>query len=127
MPITYRNSLRTTRIQAVADDIDSGAGPGTLEICTNAYANILASITLQDPCGSVAGDPAALTLDGPMEDASADLSGIAAIARIKNSDGTIIATGLTVGTADADIIISNTTIVAGQPVSVTSGVIRHFV
>jgi hypothetical protein len=127
MGLLYRAALRTTRMQSVADDIDSGSGAGYLEICTASYASVLATITLSDPCGSVSGD--VLTLTTPHSDTSADNTGDAAIARIKNSSNTTIVDELTVGkTGDtAHIILAQATvgIVAGQTVALTSATITH--
>lgn len=38
MPVNYRISLKTSRMTAVRDDIDSGAGAGILDIGTGANA-----------------------------------------------------------------------------------------
>jgi hypothetical protein len=123
MGVVYRSSLRTTRMSAVLTDIDSGAGAATLEICTAAYATVLLTFTLSDPSGVVAGD--ALTLSGMPKNANASAGGVAAVARIKESGGTVVADGLTVGTSGANIIISNTTITNGAAYSLTSGVLTH--
>ncbi len=123
MAANYRTSLKTTRMTAVRDDIDSGAGAGYIEICSSAYASVLATITLADPCGSVTGDT--LTFTMPKSDTSADATGTAAIARIKESAGTVIVQGLTVGTSGTDIILSSLAITAGDTVTLSSATITH--
>ena len=123
MAANYRTSLKTTRMTAVRDDIDSGAGAGYIEICTSAYGTVLATITLADPCGSVTGDT--LTFTMPKSDTSADATGTAAIARIKESAGTVIVQGLTVGTSGTDIILSSLAITAGDTVTLSSATITH--
>ena len=123
MAANYRTSLKTTRMTAVRDDIDSGAGAGYIEICSSAYASVLATITLADPCGSVTGDT--LTFTMPKSDTSADATGTAAIARIKESTGTVIVQGLTVGTSGTDIILSSLAITAGDTVTLNSATITH--
>lgn len=123
MAANYRTSLKTTRMTAVRDDIDSGAGAGYIEICSSAYASVLATITLADPCGSVTGDT--LTFTMPKSDTSADATGTAAIARIKESTGTVIVQGLTVGTSGTDIILSSLAITAGDTVTLSSATITH--
>jgi hypothetical protein len=45
------------------------------------------------------------------------------LAELRNNAGTVIASGLTVGTSGADIIISNTAITSGQTVQCTGGTI----
>ncbi|CAN0484923.1 unnamed protein product, partial [Phaeothamnion confervicola] len=87
MAVIYAAALRTTRMNSVKTAIDAGSGAGTLEIGTAAMAATLATITLDDPCGSVTGD--VLTLTMPRSDTSADNTGTAAAARIKDSDGNI--------------------------------------
>jgi hypothetical protein len=123
MGVIYAAALRTARMTAVKDAIDAGSGAGTIEIGTAAMASVLAILTLSDPCGSVSGD--VLTLSAITQDSSADNSGTAAAARIKDSSGNIIVSGLTCGTSGADIILSSTSITAGQVVPMTSGILTH--
>ena len=124
MAVNYAAALKTTRMQAVRDAIDAGSGPGTLEIGTTGMASVLATITLADPASSVSGS--VLTLLGvPRSDTSADASGVAAEARIRDSDANNVVTGLTVGTSGADIIMATTTITATQEVRIDSGTITH--
>lgn len=123
MAVVYAASLRTTRITAVKTAIDAGSGAGTIEIGTAAMGTVLAILTLSDPCGTVSGD--VLTFSTITADTSADNSGTAAAARIKDSDGNIIISGLTVSTSGANINLTSTTITAGQTVSLTSATITH--
>jgi hypothetical protein len=123
MGVIYNATLRTTRMNDVKAAIDAGSGPGTLEIGTAGMASILGVLTLSDPCGTVSGD--VLTFAAITQDSSADNSGTAAAARIKDSTGTVVISGLTVGTSAADIIFSNVTITAGQPIPLTSAQIAH--
>jgi len=125
MAVNYSAALKTTRMNAVVTAIDGGPAAGYVEICTAAYASVLATITLQDPCATVSGDT--LTFDNTpgMSDTSADASGTAAIARIKDSTGTVVIQGLTVGVGTGDIQLNSTTITAGQTVTLTSGTIQH--
>jgi len=124
LSVVYRASLKTTRMQAVRDDIDSGAGAGTLEIGDAGFATVLVSITLDDPASTVSGDT--LTIAGVPKDGTASATGTAAEARIKENGGTVIISGLTVGTSGTNIIISpSTTITSGQTVSLTAGTITH--
>lgn len=123
MAANYRASLKTTRMNAVLTDIDSGAGAGYIEICTAAYALVIATIALSDPSGSVTGD--VLTLTMPKSDTSADATGTAAIARILESAGTVIVQGLTVGTSGTDIVLTSLTFTAGDTVTLNSASITH--
>ncbi len=124
MAVNYRTSLKTTRMQAVVTDIDGGGGAGKLEICTAAYASVLATFTLNATSGTVSGDT--LTFSGLTKTATAGAGGTAAVARVRNFANVDIITGLTVGTSGTDIIISpSTTITSGQTVEWTAGTIQH--
>lgn len=123
MGVIYNATLRTARMNAVKTAIDAGSGPGVLEIGTTGMATLLGTLTLSDPCGTVSGD--ILTFAAITQDSSADASGTAAAARIKDSTGTVVIDGLTVGTSAADIIFSSVAITAGQPVPITSAQIAH--
>lgn len=126
MAFTYAMSIKTARMQAVADAIDAGAGAnGTLEIGVSGMGTILATLNLTKPCGSVTND--VLTFNMPVSDASADATGTAAEARIKDADGTIVISGFTVGGAGsgADIILASTSLTSGQPFTINTGTITH--
>lgn len=123
MAVNYRASLKNTRMTAVATDIDSGAGAATLEVCTAAFATVLVTFTLSDPASTVAAD--VLTLSGMPKTANAAATGTAAVARIKESGGTVVVNNLTVGTSGTDIIISSTAITSGNPYNLNSGTITH--
>ena len=122
---TYNNTVKTSRMTVVKDAIDGAAAGGKLKIYSAAYAALLAVFDCSDPCGAVAGDPAALTFSG-MSKATVGLAdGIAAVARFTDSDDTMIREGMSVGLAGTDIIISNTSIAVDQAVNWTAGVIQH--
>lgn len=123
MAVTYSNTVKDSRMTQVLNAIDGGVAAGYIEICNAGYANVLATITLADPCGSVASQ--ALTFTMPRSDTSADFTGTAAIARIKDSAGNICVSGLTVSTSGADINLTSLLITAGDTVTINSGVITH--
>ena len=123
MAVTYPNSLKDTRLQAVIDAIDAGAGPGVLEIGTAGMAAVLATITLADPSATKLNG--VLTLSGVPLSTTASATGTAAEARIRDSNAVDVVTGLTVGTSGTDIVLDNTSINSGQTVNVTSGTITH--
>ena len=124
MGVIYRSTLRTTRMQAVETDIDSGAGAGTLEIGTTGFASTLAIYTLSDPAGVVAGD--VITGSGMPKTTTAIAGGVAAEARIKESGGAVVVSGLTVGTSGTNVIISpSTTITNGQTCNLTALTLTH--
>lgn len=127
MSVTYSAAVKTARMTAVRDQIDGGGAAGRLEICSAGYAAVLATITLGysgASTGTVSGS--VLTLAGfPRSDTSADASGTAAVARIRDSAGTDVITGLTVGTSGTDVVLDSTSITAGQTVTVNSATFTH--
>lgn len=123
MGVIYASGVRTSRMQQVLDAIDAGAAAGKLEIGTAGMASVLATIDLADPAGSVSGD--VLTLTTPQSDTSADNSGTAAAARIRDSDDNDVVTGLSAGTSGTDVVLDSTAITAGQTVTINSATITH--
>src|SRR3954454_2388052 len=124
MAVNYNAALKSARMQAVITGIDAGAGPGVLEICSAGFAAVLAAITLADPSFTEAGG--VITMAGPPRtDTSADATGTAAVARIKDSNGTVVANNLSVGVGAGEIQLNSTALSAGQSVSITAGTITH--
>jgi len=123
MAVNYSNTVKDNRMTQVLNAIDGGPAAGYIEICSAAYASVLATIILADPCGSVASG--VLTFTMPKSDTNADATGTAAIARIKDSNGNIIVSGLTVSTSGADINLSSLAITAGDTVTLNSATITH--
>lgn len=124
MAIVYTTAVKNARMSAVVDQIDAGAGAGVLQIGTTGMASILAEITLADPSGTVTGG--VLTFSSfPRSDTSANNTGTAAAARIRDSNGVDIITGLSVGTTGSDINLDSVSITAGQTVTITSATITH--
>lgn len=125
MAVTYTTAVKNARLDAVTAQIDAGAGAGKLEIGTTGMGTVLATITLADPSAAAASG-GVLTFSGfPRSDTSADATGTAAAARIRDSNNTDIVTGLTVGTSGSDINLDSTSITAGQTVTITSATITH--
>lgn len=121
MPITYPAAVKQARMTAVVTSIGS---TGVLEIGTAGMAAILATIPLNATAGTASGGT--LTMSGFPKNDAADAAGTAAAARIRTATGgTDIITGLTVGTTGTDIILDNTSINAGQTVTITSAVFNH--
>lgn len=125
MAIVYTTAVKNARLDAVTAQIDAGAGAGVLQIGTTGMASILAEITLNDPSAASASG-GVLTFSGfPKSDTSANNTGTAAEARIRDSNGVDIITGLTVGTTGSDINLDSVSITSGQTVTITSATITH--
>lgn len=121
--MNYATTVKNSRLQVVADAVDAGAGPGVLEIGTSSMGTVLFSISLADPCGTVSAG--VLTFTTPRTDASADATGTAAEAQIRDSDSNVIVSGLTVGLAATDVVISALSISMGQAITLSSATITH--
>lgn len=123
MAVNYNAAVKTARLNVVLAAIDVGTA-GTLEICSAAYASILATIPLLKPSFSVSGS--VMTLLGvPRSDVSADNTGTAALARIKDSAGTVIIDGLTVGVGSGEVQLGSLALSVGIAVNINSGTITH--
>lgn len=134
MAVTYSTTLKNNRLQLVADLVagkvaaasTGTASAGTLVIGTSALSGatgVLVSFTLGTTPGTVSSG--VLTLSGTPINATASGTGTAALAELRNNAGTVICSGLTVGTSGTDIIINATAISSGQSVTLTSGTITH--
>lgn len=124
MPVTYSTAAKAARMQAIADLIDAGSSFGRIEIGTSLMGTVLAAIPLAKPCGIVAG--AVLTMSGfPKSDTDADAAGTAVAARVVDSDGNVIMSGLSVGVASGDVRIDNLSIALHQTVTLASAVFTH--
>lgn len=113
MTVTYTTAVKNARLDAVISQIGA---TGVLELCSAAYAAVLATIALDNPAGTTSGG--VLTFSGfPKTDSSADNSGKAVLARIRTaSGGTDKVTGLTVGlgATAAPAWVGSTAYTAGQ-------------
>jgi len=134
MSVTYSSTLKTNRMQLVVDLIagktqaasTGSATAGSLVIGTSGLSGatgVLATIALGTTPGTVSGS--VLTLSGTPLSATASASGTAAKAEIRNNAGTVIVSGLTVGTSASDIVLDSVSITSGQTVNITSGTITH--
>lgn len=129
MTIGVKTAARTAWCQELIDQIDAGTGAGSLKFYTSprpstggTATTLLATIGLTDPCGTAANG--VLTFNSFVDDTNAAASGVAAWARLADSDGNFVC-DLSVGTvgSGSDIELSTTTITATGSVSVTSGTI----
>lgn len=123
MPANYTTVIKNARLQVVLDAIKAGVGVGKLEIGTAGMATVLATIPLSSNAGVVAAG--VLTLETPVSDTSADATGTAAVARIRDGSNNDVVTGLTVGTSGANININATAISVGQTITLAAATIVH--
>lgn len=123
MSVVYTIPVINTRLQDVVNAIDAGPAAGVLRLL-NSGGSTLSSLALAKPSGSVSGGILSF-LGLSLVDPAAAASGLATAARIEDSTGTTIISGLTVGnTSASDIVLSpSATIVAGNTIAITQGTI----
>jgi hypothetical protein len=124
MSVNYNTPTISNRLQQVINAMDGGGSNGVLRLL-NAGGTVLSSLTLARPSGTVSGN--ILSFSGlSLVDPAAAASGTATAARIEDSTGTTIISGLTVSNAaGADIVLTPTNaIVAGQAIAITAATIQ---
>lgn len=122
---TYSGAAKVAAHAALRDVIDSGAGAGYIEVRGDAL-QLLATIPLADPCGTVNGTTGQLTLSIAGSDTSADATGTAAYADVCDSTGTAhLSLPAQAGTTwvAGKIVLNSLSIVTGTEVSILSAVI----
>jgi hypothetical protein len=127
--MAYRLSTDTRNkgCDAIVDDIDAGSGAGTIAIRTGSQptnvgdadtGTLLGTLTFSDPAFGSASSGVA-TASAITSDTSADNSGTAAHARIKDSDSNIHS-DCTCGQGSGDVNFDNNVIVAGGTIAISS-------
>lgn len=130
MALAYTTTLRNSRLDAITTAVDGGAGAGLLRIYDGsrpasggAATTLLATLTFSDPSFGAASS-GALTASAITQDSSADATGTATWFRVVTSAGTFIIDG-SVGASGSDLNLTTTSIITGQPVSISSFVITE--
>jgi hypothetical protein len=100
--------------------IYDGSRPATAGTATT----LLAELTCGTPFAAAAVN-GVLTLGAITQDSSANATGTATWFRIVKADGTTFVMDGSVGTSGSDLNLTTTSIVSGQPVSVSSFVINE--
>ena len=120
--VDYTIAMRTSRLQLVANAIDGGASAGFLRLLDSS-GTTLSSFQLQRPVGVVANS--VLVFDGlPLIDPAATVAGTATRARVEDSGGNIVISGLAVGGPNPDIFLGPTNAIAvGQTLAITAATI----
>jgi len=122
-------ALQTSCITPIMTAIDAGSGPGVIEIYNGtipANANTavttqtkLGTLTFSDPSGSVTSG--VFTASAITQDSSADATGTASWARIKDSTGATVCDIDVTSTGGGGVLQLNTVnVVAGGPILITS-------
>ncbi len=122
MAVNYSTAVKNARLAVVQTAIEADAGVGQLRIYTASYASLLVTIPLEDSQTPSSG--VLQLIDAPAT-AAAGNSGTAAIARITDNSGDMVAEGLTVGTSATDVVLDSVSVTALQNVTVNSAQITH--
>lgn len=130
MALAFATTLRNSRLDQINTAVNAGAGAGLLRIydgtrpATGGTATtLLAELTFTDPAFPSASG-GVLTASSITQDSSANATGTATWFRVVDSSATFVMDG-SVGTSGSDLNLTTTSIVATQPVSVTSFVITE--
>jgi hypothetical protein len=123
--VRIADTVRNSRVDLIRSTIDAGATGGLLRIYAGSKPTkggtpaglLLAEIVLADPCGTSTGG--VLTITTPQTDNSANNSGTASFFYLTDSTGAFVCDG-DVAVSGSDLNVTTTTIVAGQPVEITS-------
>ena len=126
MAVVYSDTLKTGRLQAMSDLVAgkvlaaaTGSATAGKLVIMDASSVILVTINLPTTPFVVSGAGTVLaTLQGTPLSGVAGNTGTASKAELRNNANTTIASGLTVGTSGADIILNSTSITSGQTVTV---------
>lgn len=127
MALGFITTLRNTRLDAIIAAIGASGRSriydGTRPATGGAATTLLADCALQATAAPAASG-GVLTFNLPISDASADATGTATWGRFTTSGGTAIA-DYNCGTSGSDLNLTTVSIVATQPVSITSCVITE--
>lgn len=127
LPDAFRETRANTWVTKIGSAallrIYSGSQPADAD--TAASGTLLAELTCASPFSAAATSEGVVTASAITQDSSANNSGTAGYFRLVKSDGTTVVCDGSVGTSGCDLNIITTTIVAGQPVQVTSFVITE--
>lgn len=126
MAVQLSTTVRNARLDAIETAIGTGA---ILKIRTGAQpancaaadsGTVLATITCPSDWLAAAASGSKAITGGPWQDASADATGTAAHFRLYDSGGSTCHLQGSVGQGSGDLSLDNTSLVAGQTVSITA-------
>jgi hypothetical protein len=127
--VILTGAIRNAQLEAIATAVNSGAGPGKLQVwsgtkptdpASTPSGTKLAEVTLNDPAFDAAASNAmALDVSPAVSDPSADATGTATFARLvdSNGNGHVL---LSVGTSGAEVNFVSLSFVLGQVIGITS-------
>jgi hypothetical protein len=119
---TFSADAKIAAHQSFVDLIDAGSSHGNLLIRDSADV-LLASVPMNDPCGSVNGTTGQVTFSFSGPDTSADHDGNAAYAEFVDSNGVVhLSVPVQQGTSavSGKVVMNTVAVVAGYPVTVVA-------
>lgn len=125
MAVTYATLVKNHRMSAVGVFIDSAAGAGVLELGPAGMGTVLATVTLETTSVSGSATAGAIVFAGFPKTATAVSVGTLGAARMADGNGTVVISGLSVSSANVEIIVDNTSVVTGQLIVISSITITH--
>ena len=127
--IKIGTSARDAGCDGIADEVDAGAGAGTIAIRTGApptnpgdadSGTLLGTLTCSDPAFGAA-STGVCTASAITSDTSADATGVAGHFRIYDSDSVVILQGTAGEAADSpDMVFDDKNIVIGGTIAISS-------
>jgi hypothetical protein len=120
MPVVYNIATRNNRLDQVLNALDEATPPGNFQLLDSG-GNVLATMQLQQPAGTVTGGVlsfSGLSLIAP----AASASGTAAFGQMTDGNGAVIISGLLVNAATGKTDITMTpsaAVIAGQTIALT--------
>lgn len=130
MAVKFSTALRNARANAITTEAGASAilriysGTRPANVAGAITGTLLAQLTCNGTFAPAASN-GVLTLNAITQDSSADATGTASHFRLFRSDGTTAVLDGDVGTTGSDLNLTTTSLVAGQPVSVTSFVLTE--
>lgn len=128
MALAFPVAIRNGWLDAINTALNAGAGAaliriydGTRPATGGAATTLLAELTCSDPAAAAAAS-GVLTFSAITQDASANATGTATWFRMVDSAAGFVMDG-DVGTSGSDLNLTTTSIVATQPVSISSATI----
>ena len=128
MALAFATTLRNSMLDQIKTALDAGAGAaliriydGTRPATGGTATTLLAELTCTDPSAGSA-SAGVLTFSSITQDSSANATGTATWFRMVDSSATFVMDG-NVGTSGSDLNLTTTSIVATQPVSISSATI----
>lgn len=129
MALAFATTLRNAMLDQIKTALDAGAGAaliriydGTRPATGGTATTLLAELTCTDPSAGSA-SAGVLTFSSITQDSSANATGTATWFRMVDSSATFVMDGNVAAPSGGDLNLTTTSIVATQPVSISSAII----